>query len=782
VFRRFWFVSLCVVVTALAVVVLAMVNVRFRSSASRLPVRGLVEEEAATCPGPVEVRFDDRGIAHIRADTERALWFAAGYVHARDRFFQMDMVRRMASGRLAETLGPRALSIDRKMRVWRVAASARRQASLLSVGERWTLEAYTAGVNAAVDRHGRWIAPEIWMTGLPTEPWQVEDSLSIGLLLQLSMTPAMGLELDRAVQLARFGADRATDLWGWTPEETDRWIPPSPPISTPRQEDEAILPGFTAVGSNAWAVAPSRSATGRPLLANDAHLGVAFPGPYYALHLHSPELHVAGVSVPGVPGILIGHNEDVAWGLTNSLVDDQDLYVLTLDQQRDRELIDEDWRDLRTVTERIAVRWMDEPEVIKIRLSERGPLVRERGPEVLALEWSGLRGTSSLGSILNTNRARSVQDVVAAWRDEQGPYHHIVAADRDGQIVQFIGGTVPGRARGAGRLPSPGQQSAWSWKKDLGTSRSLIRLDPEDGIAAVANHDPFMEGDYRSATPVPGEFAPPWRVRRLRRVLAARDDWSTGGFQGLQADVVSGQAVALMRQLRPDLEAHGGRTSALLAAWDGRLDAESVAAHAYTRLLVELAGEIGGDEAATDGLPSTPVGPTEILRLLAGGLDERWWDDVRTVVTEDRSAIVDRVLTRLDAHKNLPAWGRVHQVSFDHPFRRVPLVAAWLGRTWSRGPFAVGGDDTTINAHPWSSRDPFSVVAIPSVRMVADVGNWDDTLIGLSAGQSGRPWSPHYSDQMGDWLEVRLRPFPFTADAVDAATVARLVIRPPTGD
>jgi len=778
-FRKIWFVTLCCAVTGLAVVVGMLVHVRIRAASSRLPDRGRVVEEVAGCPSDVEVLFDDRGIAHIRAEDERALWFAAGYVHARDRFFQMDMVRRMASGRLAEVLGPRALDIDRKMRIWRVAASARRQASRLAVGERWALEAYTSGVNAALDRQGRWISPEVWMTGLTPEPWQMEDSLSIGLLLQLSMTPAMGQELKRAVELARLGPERATDLWGWTPKAADTWIPPAPPIATPRQEDEAILPGFTAVGSNAWAVAPSLAAGGRALLANDAHLGVAMPGSYYAIHLQSPEIHVAGVSVPGLPGVVIGHNERVAWGVTNALVDDQDLFVLTLDQQRGRELIDGDWHDLRTVTERINVRWMEEPEVVKIRLSERGPLVRERGREVLALEWVGLRGSSSLGAVLDTNRARTVQDVIDAWRDDQGPYYHIVSADRDGHIVQFMGGSVPGRGRGAGRLPSPGQESAWAWKEAIPQSRSMQRLDPEGGFVAAANHDPFLEGDYPNVTPVAGEYAAPWRVRRIRRALAARDDWRIEDFVHLQGDLTSDQAVAFLRQLRPDFDTHGGKSAKILQSWDGRLGLESVAAHVYSRLLIELGIQVGGDDAAGDGLPATPMGPTEVLRLLAGGIDESWWDDVRTVAVEDRTDIVARVLSRLDEEKIVRTWGEVHQVSFEHSFTRVPVIGGWLGRSWSRGPFGLGGDGTTVNANTSSPRGPFSVVAVPAVRMVVEVGDWDRTLLGLPVGQSGRPWSAHYSDQLGDWLQVKPARFPFSTEAVNAATTGRLSLRPP---
>ena len=519
--RRLWFVTLCVALVLIGLLVGMMVHLRVRAASSRLPERGQEVERLAGLSAGVEIRFDGRGIAHIKAQNERALWYAFGYVQARDRFFQMDLMRRMAEGRLSEIFGPRTVDIDRKMRIWRVAASARRQASQLEVAERWALDDYTAGVNAALERYGRWIAPESWLLGLEPDPWQREDTLAIGLLYQLSMSPAMGEELKRAVEMARLGRETALDLWGWSPDEADRWIPPAPLISTPRQEDEAIMPASEVNGSNAWAVTPGKTAAGRPLLASDPHLGVSMPGFFYAIHLQCPELNVAGLAMPGSPGVMIGHNEHVAWGLTEAMVDDQDLYVLTLDESRNRELIDGDWQDLRTVSERINVRWQDEPEVVKILLSERGPVVRERGREVLALEWTGLRARSSLGAVLEMDRARTVSDVIDAWRDLMGPYFQVVAADSDGRVVQFFSGALPGRSQGAGRLPSPGQESAWAWQNAVSLADALTRLDPEDGVVAAANHDVFTEGDYRKAARVPGEYAGPWRIRRIQRELSS---------------------------------------------------------------------------------------------------------------------------------------------------------------------------------------------------------------------------------------------------------------------
>jgi len=231
--------------------------------------------------------------------------------------------------------------------------------------------------------------------------------------------------------------------------------------------------------------------------------------------------------------------------------------------------------------------------------------------------------------------------------------------------------------------------------------------------------------------------------------------------------------------LRPELEAYEGPSAALLALWDAKLEPDSRAATIYANLVVELGEAVGGDEAARDGLPATPIGPTALLRLLAGGVDSQWWDDAGTDPAEDRSAIIRRVLERLDGLDLDASWGEVHRVEFPHPYTQVPVLGGWLGRSWSRGPFAVGGDGTTINAHYWALRHPFAVMGIPSMRMVVEVDNWDETVLVVPAGQSGRPWSAHYADQLEAWLNVMPMTFPFSDEAVDAAASARLVLRPP---
>ena len=775
--RRVWFVLLAVAVLLGLGAVLTLTHLRMRAAASRLPERGSVRQVIAGCPARVEVSLDRRGIPHVKSESEAALWFSLGYLHARERFFQMELARRSGAGRLAELVGEAALSDDRKVRTLQIAASARRQSTMLSAEERRIFEAYAAGINAALDRYGTWIAPEIWLVGVDPEPWRVEDSLTIGLMLQLDLSWAMGEELKRAIELARLGRERAVDLWGWAPEQARAWIPPGDGVSYPRRDYEPITPPMGAYGSNSWAVSAGRSASDRPLLANDPHFGVQLPGTFFAVHLQGPRTHVAGASIAGIPGVVIGHTDDAAWGLTLAMVDDQDLFVVTLDDAGSRELIDGRWRPLRTVTENIVVRWQEDPVLLKVRLSRHGPLVREQRGETLALSWTGLQGPSVASAILAMNRARTVRQVAAAWDRVPGPAMNLVAADSDGRILHQVVGWVPDRGTGAGRLPSPGSDSSWAWS-GFRPIAAEARVNPASGFVATANHDFFSEGDFPERDRFPGEFAPPWRVRRIRRALAARSDWTVEDFAELQGDVVSGRAIAVLRQLRPELDRRRSPSADELMAWDARMDVSSCAATLYSSFMLELERAVAGDEARRDGLDWNPLGPERLLRLLAGGIDESWWNDVGASGTQTRTQILDRVLAELDTEGARPRWGGVHQVSFDHPLARIPIIGERVSASWSRGPFAVSGDGVTINAQAWNERHPFAVTSIPAMRFVTEVGNWDNTVLVLPVGQSGRPWSTHYSDQISSWMRLEPVRFPFSREAVEGSVAARLELLP----
>ncbi len=780
--RRPWPLLLAVPAVAVLVGVAAIAYLRFGAMRSRLPESGVTRLAVSGLKGPVTVRMDTAGVPHIAATCEWDLWLAQGYLHARDRFFQMELARRAAAGRLAELAGEGALATDRKLRTWRIAATAWRQAGKLDSQERQALDAYAAGVNAALTTYGRWIAPEMRLLGLEPEPWRREDTLGIGILFQLSLTWSMGEELERGVELARLGRQRAVELWGWTPQQAADWIPPGTPPAEPRQPDEdAITRSLGGVGSNNWAIAGTRTVSGRPLVANDPHIGVQMPGTWYGVHLAGAGFDVAGVSIPGAPGVVIGHNRRVAWGFTMVMLDDQDLFVVKADRDRRREFFGGQWVPLRTLTERVRIRGRPDPARVEIRISRSGPVVRDDAGEVLALAWTALKGGTPLGAFLRMDRAAGVDETATAWRGVVGPALNLVAADVEGHILHQVVGRVPIRGRGAGRLPAPGDNPQWQWQGFRAMAANPRVVDPPQGFLATANHDLFTEGDYPSTEWFPAEFAPPWRVRRIRGLLAARDRWDVASCVELQGDLVSRRAGALLELLRPELERNGGPTARQLLDWDGNLRPETVAPHVYSRLVLDLCRAVGEDEAQSIGLKGTLITPERLVRLLAGGLPAEWWDDLKTPQVEDRGAIVGSVLKNLDdLHIDSP-WGSVHTVEFPHPLGDLPTLGPLLGASWSRGPIAVGGDGATVNAHYWELDEPYRVSAIPSMRFVADVGAWDESILVLPVGNSGRPWSGHYDDQLSSWVRVEPVRLPFSEKAVEAAARATLQMAPSTG-
>ncbi|MEW6335981.1 MAG: penicillin acylase family protein [Acidobacteriota bacterium] len=730
-----------------------------------------------TVPGlsaPVEVAFDRFAVPHVRAASVADALAAQGTLHARSRLFQMELARRAASGRLAEMLGAAAVPVDVRMRRWGLHRAAARQLDELDGESLSMLEAYARGVNAALSSRGAaGLAPEFLVLRAEVEPWRPLDSVATMLLLQMDLTDAASVELGRARELRALGVARAADLWGWSPAQVREWIPPDLAAAGGIRVLGGEEPGRGGGASNNWAIAPSRTRTGAPLLANDPHVGVANPSTWYEIHLVAPDFEVAGASFAGAPGVLIGHNADVAWGVTMSMLDDQDAFRLRLDAGGRREEVGGEWLEVAERKETIGVRGAASRELVT-RTSRHGPVIREEGGESIAVAWTALRGRSVFRSFAALNRARTVEEAAQSFAGAESPGLNLVCADRRGHIRWQVAGVPPRRGAGAGRLPAPGWDERWEWRGFESFAANPTALDPPSGFVSTANHDPFAEGDAPGPG-FPGEFAGPWRVRTIRRALAARSDWGVEACVRLQLDEGNGQARALLELLRPTLVGLQTEPARRLLSWDGVMSAGSREALLWAEFLRELGKRVGGDEAESSGLSRTPIGGAELLRLLGGGLDARWWDDVSTAGTEDARAIVAASLAAAAARAGEAAWGDRHRVTFRHALGGVPL----LGGLFDRGPFGVGGASPTVNAtwHP-AQGGGFPVTGLPSLRFVADLGDWDRSVLTLPLGQSGHPFSPHAGDQTGDWLAGRMHAMPWSAAAVEAATVSRVRLVP----
>lgn len=717
---------------------------------------------------PCTVHFDAYGVPHVSAETLEDAFFAQGYFHAKERFFQMELSRRAASGRLAELLGAKALATDMRFRRWGLREAVREQRRKLPKDVEHALVAYSLGVNAALTSVPFWrLAPECAFLLCPVEPWTLEDSLGVGLMLQQQLTWAAGEELKRFRQLQALGKERAVELWGWSPEEVQAWIPADDLSSRPKKLVEPALPVFSGVGSNNWVVAGSRSATARPLLANDPHVGVANPATWYEIHLQAPGLHVAGASVPGAPGVLIGHNQQLAWGLTMVMLDDQDLFRLTLDPSGTQELYAGSWRPLQVEQQEVKVRGQEKSQKLVCKRSLHGPVISEEG-EALALAWTALLARSPMECFLRLNLAKDVKEARESFATCESPAMNLLVADTNGDIGWQVTGKVPRRGRGAGKLPAPGSDPSWAWQGFEPFSRNPRVLGSSSGFLATANHDPFKEGDFPFSLWFSGEFASPDRVRRVKAALSQRQDWDVEGFLQLQMDVSNHQALTLLRALTPFLEGANHPAARALLAWDGQMLAERQEPLLWAEFLRALLRLVGGDEAQQVELASPPLGAWELFRLLGGELDQSWWDDVTTSAKEGPEVIVLKALEEAAAKARERTWGQAHKLTFSHPLGSVP----GLGTLWNFGPHPVAGAGPCINATAYRAfGEDFAVVSLPSLRFVADLANWDNSKMVLPLGQSGHPMSAHARDQFSLWMRGQAHGMPFSPEAVERAAV-----------
>jgi penicillin amidase len=741
---------------------------------------------------PVEIVRDRWGIPHISAREALDAFFGQGYCHAQDRLWQMELTRRLARGRLAEVFGKDALDIDRFQRRIGLHRSAQQEWETLSSDVRDILRAYAAGVNACVDGliAAKKLPIEFVLARFQPQAWEPVDTLAFARYLAYSQTPNWESELIRSRLIARVGYAAAASL------EPDVWQPDTGalphladwgPAELPRP---GVPPPVDLTGgplaSNAWAVSGARSSTGKPLLANDPHMFPRFPSVFYETHLTAGgELNVAGGSVPGAPGVLIGHNRHIAWGMTASMADASDLYVERLDpgDARRTEYAGH-WESGTLVRETIAVKGSAQPWIEEVLITRRhGPLLTPTGSipdehRPLALRSTVLEAPSAAAGILRINQATSWDEFRAAARGWGTPALNLTYADADGNIGYQMVGSVPIRQRGEGLVPSPGWTGQYEWTAAIPFDELPCAFNPPDGLWANANHNVARKSRHFFSR----EFIDPSRYQRIRQVLESKQRHSAVDFGALQADQVSLPARRVAAVLVEHVAARGRiERQALdeLRRWDGRISADSSAATIYevfrNQLVRERFGGLVGDLAPVLlGVGSHP--------LLAAVNSHYFLQTQRVaafVEASPRHPAIARAFgvsigwlaRKLGRNVARWQWGRLHQLRLEHALSlRKPL-----GLLFDVPAFGWGGDLETVRAGG-SAPGAFNVSGpISAYRFIADCGDWDNSLACIPGGQSGHRGSPHYADQVEAWRRVAYHPLSFTRPAV--ARVQRHMLR-----
>jgi len=757
---------------------------RFPKVDGKLQLRGL--------HGPVEVIRDQIGIPHIYAQDLHDLFFAQGFTHGQERLFQMDFNRRLVAGRLSEVLGSLTVPVDRWMRTLTMRRVAEFEAGLQDEETRSFLQAYADGINAFISQ-GK-LPLEFTLLRYRPEPWIIADSLAWTKMMSWSLCVNWETEILRARLIERLGPDLASEL---EPPRLERW-----PIILPEGSDysyigEAALDRarlarpfigpspYEGLGSNNWVISGKHTATGRPLLANDMHLQLTIPSIWFENHISAEEsgINATGVSFPGLPGVIAGHNGHVAWGYTDGFPDVQDLYMERLRRLDDgcvqAEYKDE-WEDVKVLKELIQVKGK-EPVIEEVVITRHGPVINILAPDFtgeqpLALRWTSLEPDTIAQGLFAMLRARNCLEFHESLRAWTSPTQNTIYADTHGNIGYTFPGKIPLRAKGDGRYPVPGWTDEYEWQGYIPFDALPHLYNPPQGFIATANNRAFSD-DY----PIPISLEPISGDRSQRIVEMIQDRLVRQGkpidipyIQSMQFDQISESARIIIRHLG-QLNLEKGKMDAevrlairMLRNWDGKLSAGSPTAAIYEAYIRKMAYILLsprlGDELT---LRYMGKGPTPVLaeltlfgefylpwlaRLLAEE-DSHWFNlghgETRLeVIHLALRAALDDLISLLGPQIETWEWGKLHQITYHHVLGSNEV----LGAFFNRGPYPVGGDQTTIWATGASyySLQPAPFIG-PPFRMIADLGNLSNTLGLLTPGQSANPASPHYDDQVLAW-------------------------------
>lgn len=734
--------------------------------------------------GSVQVRFDRWGVPHVEAGSSRDLAAALGYLHANDRFVQMELGRRMAAGRLAELFGPPLVGRDQYSRVLRLYRAALENWKAASPQTREILTAYARGVNAWIAERNGALPPELRalgaLRGVRIEPWTPVDSLAFVSLMAFDLNFSRGVEEENRFRwLATFGLPETRDLIGVPNAPLAREILDRAGAST--SIGAGGSPGTAGVpGSNAWALGASRSSSGHPLLASDPHLGLGLPGTWYQVMLRSPDYEVAGMTIPGLPVVVAGQNRYLAWGLTNAMLDAADVFFEELDGTESRVRRGQSWAPIHEELGTIRVAGGDSV-TSRLRSTDRGPLLaaeRERGLPARSLVWTLYQPGDSVGAIFRLGQASTLAQIGPAIADYIAPAQNLLIAHRDGGLLFTVLGRVPDRRSGDGRLPEPGwlPEHGWNGLRPQATNPTV--LNPADELLVSANDD---DRGTAYALPWTADFDLPYRAQRARESLASRRVWTPEQLATLQTDVVSLYARRIVQLLAGSYTGDAAKANRALSSWDGAMTPQGPSA-LYALVESELGTLIFGDEATLHKLP--PLYSRQlILRALEGQISSAWLDDVSTPPTESRHDIQERALqgawrdgvARWGSDVANWRYGDIHPLVLVHPLGRVPYV----GRLLNRGVFSVGGSPTSIAAFGGAWMQGIQPVSFgPTMRWLADTANPDRSRAVILGGQAGHPGDAHYDDQIQSFLQGEAHSVHWSEPAIEKATISRLLLRP----
>lgn len=720
----------------------------------------------------VKIIKDSWGVPHIFAQNEKDIFFACGYVHAQERMWQMELTRRAGLGKLSEIFGRKTLERDRFIRTLDLKEAARKDFEKLSSKMKSLLLSYSRGVNSWMNsRRLNW-PPEFLLLGYRPQLWSPLDSLIVKEIMALLLCVDYQSEILRAKLVKELGAQKALQIL----EEG---------IAAPYLEIEDVpLSGwFTPLpfqGSNNWVLAGSRTESGKPLLANDPHLEISLPPIWHEIHVVCPSLNAVGVSLPGVPLVIIGHNESIAWGITNSGVDVQDLYVEKLNSSKDMYWDYDGWKPLFIKEERIEIRGEKEPERIEVSWTERGPVVSpilSENEKHLSLSWTIYDGGRTMESFYLLNKAQNWQEFVDALKLFDAPSQNFVYADKEGNIGYYLSGKIPIRAEKAALFPYPGWKEDGRWQGFLKEEEKPNFYNPENGLIVTANNKIIPDNfpHYMGF-----EWEAPFREERIKELLLQLEKHSVETMKVIQNDIFSKKGELFLPYIEEIKIANGESKEALdiLKNWDLRLSSGKEAA-LYKIFIDFFHEEVFKDDLGEDYERFNSLFKRKragLLRILSDPFS-LWFDKKETQTVETREDIIEISLEK--AYKWLEKqygsadrwdWMKINSFRFQHSLGEIPLL-----KFLNRGPYPLGGDAFTVKL---SSSSLFKKNLGVSYRQIIDLSDFRNSVCVLSSGESGHFLDRFYDDQISLWLEGQYHPMLFDPDDIQEKGVGILILKP----
>jgi penicillin amidase len=758
----------------------------------------------------ITIRRDERGIPYVEAQNDEDLYFGQGYAIASDRLWQLDLFRRTARGELAEVLtaGPNniALDQDKLHRTYGFTQAAEAEFAKASPQTRAILEAYARGINAyAASLDPKSMPPEFQILQYSFRPWTPADSFVVGKIFFEALSDTWRLDIMRQA-LSVLPAEKRAELlpkispldvlvYGKDSQSRAKSVktksdPVSPETLAKLAHNQIIaaaaldrigLHAEALAASNNWVVSGKRTVSGKPLLSNDPHLRATAPSIWYMVHLSAPGVRVAGVSSAGLPGVIIGHNDRIAWGFTNVGPDVQDLYIEKFDPGNPKRYqTPSGWQDAVIRREEIKVRKgfaSAEHDVVthEVTVTRHGPIIFEGDGKRYALRWTALDASKNNSDVqYSFNRARNWKEFNQALESFAAPTQNMVYADVDGHIGYHAAGLIPIRKSGDGSVPYDGSTDDGEWTSFIPISKLPIVFDPPSGMIVTANQR-IVGTDYPYF--LTNSWAPPYRARRIWDMLNEKPKLSAEDFRRILGDVYSIAGVSFAQEaikaLRPKLKPEDEKLRATLDAfdkWDGRVNAESTVAPIVSQMRLAfrsriLTAALGPDLVKNYGWANFDTTLDRVLKDQPAAWLPKEFSSYADLLRASYEDAIRNLTNRLGPDQTKWTWGDLVKSRFPHPLAAAPLI----GAQFVVPPFPENGTGGLIGA-------TVNVGSGVSMRLIADTSDWDKTQQGIALGASGSPKSPHWSDQLADWRAVTPREFPFTQAAVIKAAKETLVL------